>query len=323
MKWAIIGCGWMADDFLQSLKHVDGAEVVACGSKNIDRAKALADKFDIPSYYDSYDAMLENEEIDIVYIATTHNYHYENALLCLDHGKHLLIEKPVTINTNQFEELSKIAQKKKLFLMEAMWTRFLPGITKLKQVIASGIIGDLVILNADFGNRVDVDLNNRFYNAGLAGGSMLDMGIYPLTFANLIFAEKPSQVISAAALTETGVDATATYILQYNDNAIAKLSSSITTNLGASATIYGTKGFISIDGFFGVRQFTVVPNGEDSYVIDCDYVGTGKQFEAENVMASIATGKIESDIHPHSETLWMMQLMDKLRAEWGVVYPGE
>ena len=321
MKWAILGCGWIADNFLQSLGIVDEAKVLACGSKSLERAQGLANKYNIPNAYDSYEVMLSDPNIDIVYIGTTHNFHYENAMMCLEHGKHVLIEKPVTVHASQFEEITGLAKSKGLFVMEAMWTRFLPGIEKLQQVIHDGMIGEIVLLNAGFGMRMPEDVNNRFYSKALAGGSLLDMGIYPLTFSKLVFQQKPEKVHSSVILTETGVDGSAAYALDYASGATAHLSSSMTSNLGAKAVIYGTKGKITVEEFFSFKKFHVTLDSGEDYQIDANYESTGKQFQAMEVMTCIKNGKLESEIHPHSESMYMMRTMDQMRLGWGVEYP--
>ncbi len=204
IKWGIIGCGGIAGMFATSLQALENGTLLAGASRTAGRAEEFAEKHGMERVYGSYEALVADPDVEAVYIATTHNLHYENVKLCLEKGKHVLCEKPFTVNAVQAQELIELARAKKLFMMEAVWTRFLPAILKLQELLAAGVIGDVRTVKADFSIWRAFDPENRLWNKALAGGALLDLGIYPITFASIVFGEQPIRIQSSAVIGETG-----------------------------------------------------------------------------------------------------------------------
>lgn len=323
IKWGILGCGIIANKFAKGLELVEDAELVAVASKTAAKACEFAFRYSVKNYYDSYEELVKNPEIDVVYIATTHNFHYENIKLCLKNNKHVLCEKAFTVNALQAKEVISIAREKTLFLMEAMWTRFLPCITELNHMLKDGIIGDIKLLRADFGFRIDVDEENRLINPNLAGGTLLDLGIYTISFARMIFKRPPSAIKSSASFGKTNVDEHVGYILQYKEGEKAMISTSFQVTVPHDALIAGTKGYIRIPTFYSPVEMILKLECQDEKIIKLPFESTGYGYEAAEVNKCIREGWTESSIMPLEETLEIMTTMDKLRSDWGFKYPGE
>lgn len=321
VKWGIIGCGNIAKSFAKGLSEVDDAELIACASASTERAKSFAEEYPCHPCA-SYEELVRRNDIDVVYIATTHNFHYDNGRLCLENGKNVLCEKPTCVNAKQTRELVALAKAKDLFLMEAMWTRFMPAIRALLDELAAGVIGDIKLVQADFGISRDWPADGRMLNPNLAGGALLDLGIYPLTFAWLIKGA-PSAVQSSWTKAETGVDESGCYLLSYADGAMAQLFSGFRTRTPHQARIFGSKGRIVVDDFFHPRGYTVFLDEEEPRVVEADYPSTGYQFEAAEVGRCLALGLKGSALCPMDETITIMDIMDSIRQQWGLVYPGE
>ena len=256
-------------------------------------------------------------------MATPHNFHYEQVKQCLDAGKHVLCEKPLTINAAQAEELIAMAEEKKLFLMEAMWTRFLPATVQVRKWLEKGRIGEVRMFLANFGFYADWEPESRKFNPDLAGGALLDLGIYPLAYAYLIFGEEPVSVSSTAHIGETGVDNQSSYQFAYENGAFAQMYASNEADSPNEAVIMGTKGHIRLPLFWKADQATIILNGKKPKTYKFRYEATGLQFEASEVMDCIRKEKTQSDIMPLSETLRILRMTDRLRADWGMKYPEE
>jgi predicted dehydrogenase len=325
IKWGIIGCGKIANMFATSLKALDDGTLLAGASRTPGRAAAFAEKRGMDRAYSDYEALVADPDIDAVYIATTHNFHYENARLCLENGKHVLCEKPFTVNAAQTRELMKLASEKKLFMMEAVWTRFLPAIRKLQALLSEGVVGEVLTVKADFSIAGEFGAEHRLKNRALAGGALLDLGIYPITFASVVFGGQPARIQSSAVIGETGVDDRSFYLFDYEGGRRAMLSSSFTHNAPSEGIICGTKGYIRVPGFHQAHEFQIHREGNTPpETVSLPYgEGENFKFEIAHAMECIAAGKLESDIMPLSETLAVMQTMDALRAQWGLLYEGE
>ncbi|HKO81944.1 MAG TPA: Gfo/Idh/MocA family oxidoreductase, partial [Chitinophagaceae bacterium] len=244
-KWAILGPGKIAEKFAEALLNCPNAELWAIASRNTERARSFAAKFKAAKYYDPYEALVNDEEIDVVYVATPHTFHHRHALLCLKNKKAVLCEKPLSVNYPSALEMITVARENKVFLMEAMWTRFLPAIKEVIRLIESGEIGKVVFVRADFGFAFPEDKESRIYNMQLGGGSLLDIGVYPLFLALCLLGE-PDAIQSFAHIASTGADESMNVMLQYNNGAMASLYSTILATTPAVAEITGTEGSIII-----------------------------------------------------------------------------
>lgn len=328
IKWGVIGCGNIANMFATSLKALGSGSILAGASRTPGRAAEFALKHNAERAYTDYEALAMDPDIDAVYIATTHNFHYENAKLCLKHGKHVLCEKSFTVNANQASELIELASEKGLFLMEAVWTRFLPAIVELQKRLAAGVIGEVKTVTANFclgftGNVFSDE--HRLKNPALAGGALLDLGIYPITFASIVFGKEPIRIQSSAVMTDTGVDESSFYLLDYEDGCRAMLSSSLTDTAPNEGIIYGSKGFIRVPLFWAAGEFEIHPNDTaEPETVKLPYIeGENFKFEIAHAMECIEAKKTESDIMPLYTTLSIMQTMDTLRSQWGLKYDFE
>ncbi len=325
IRWGIMGCGGIAHMFATSLQALERGTLLAGASRTPKRAAEFAKKYGMARVYTDYEALVADPDVDAVYIATTHNFHFENVRLCLENGKHVLCEKPFTVNAVQTEELIKLAGAKKLFMMEAVWTRFLPAIDKLRELLAGGAIGDVLTVRADFSLMGDFGAEHRLKNKALAGGALLDLGIYPITFAALVFDEPPIRIQSSVVLGDTGVDERSFCLFDYSNGRCAMLSSSFTHDAPTEAVVCGTKGHIRMPWFLGGSELIIHRHDEEPPEILKFPYGEGENFKFEitHAMDCIAEGKTESPILPLAETLVILQTMDALRAQWGLKYDGE
>ena len=323
IKWGILGCGRIAHEFAVGLKTLPDAKLEAVASRTEGKAERLAKIFRVKNIYHNYLELVNNPAVNVIYIATTHNFHYENALLCLNHGKAVLCEKPFTLNAIQAEEVINTARKNKLFLMEAMWTRFLPCIVKLNEFLDNGILGEIRHFRADFGIRRKIDLKGRLFNPDLGGGSLLDLGVYPISFARMIYKRSPSKIKSHAYIGETKVDEKSCYLFEYENGQTAMLSSSNRLIMPHNAFIFGTKGYLEIPNFYHPSKMILKLEGKLKKRIKIPFKSTGYNYEAREVMNCLNAGKLESKIMPLDETLEIMKTMDILRSQWGFKYPGE
>jgi predicted dehydrogenase len=325
IHWGIIGTGWIANQFASGLKLLPEAELVAVGSRSAMSAARFGEQFDVPRRYDSYEMLVDDPGVDVVYVATPNPVHKENCFLCLGAGKPVLVEKPFAVNARDAQEVMRLARAKQLFIMEAMWTRFFPAMVELRRLLADRVIGDLQMLIADLSIRFEFDPRDRRFDPELGGGSLLDLGVYPLSLASMIFGPKPpTRLSSLAELGSSGVDEQAAVVLGYDGGRLAVVSSSLRVDSPVEAWIMGSKGRIRIHPWWiKPSQLTVSVVGEEDEVIDMPFSGNGYQFEALEVMSCLKAGKMESDIMPLRETLSTMQTMDEIRGQWGLRYPGE
>jgi predicted dehydrogenase len=325
IKWGIMGCGGIAHMFASSLNALDNGTLLAGASRSPGRAQAFAEKHGMERVYTDYKSLVLDPDVDAVYIATTHNFHFENAKLCLENGKHVLCEKPFTINADQTEELIALAREKKRFMMEAVWTRFLPGIEKLRELLSAGVIGEVLSVRADFSiDGCGFGAEHRLRNKSLAGGALLDLGIYPITFASIVFGEQPERIQSSVVTGATGVDDRSFCLFDYPGGRRAVLSSSFTHLAPVEGLVCGTKGYIRMPVFLAGQEIQIHRSGEQPETIHMPYAENENfTFEIIEAMECITAGKLESGILPLSETLAVMKTMDTLRAQWGLKYEGE
>ena len=323
IRWGILATGNIARKFTMGLQQLPGAIIQAVGSRTLASAVAFAHEFDIADFHGSYEELVANPEIDVIYVATPHTYHKACVSLCLEAGKHVLCEKPIATNSEESIAMIQLAREKNLFLMEAMWTRFLPSIVQLRNWLNEGLIGDVRFLQADFGFYADFEPKNRKFNPQLAGGALLDLGIYPISLAYMVFGKSPVQTSSFAHLGRTNVDELSAYMFGYENGAVAQLSSTFSTNTPRIAHIMGTKGSIRLPLFWKAQEIIVQMNDEAEKSYKFPFASTGLQFQAKEVMDCIRTGKTESQIMSLDESQAIMKMMDSFRSEWGMKYPWE
>ncbi|MBP3626730.1 MAG: Gfo/Idh/MocA family oxidoreductase [Clostridia bacterium] len=320
IRWGIVGPGKIANKFAIALKNVECAELVAVASTNKERGEAFAKKYDIPYSFCGYDKLSESDIIDAVYIATPHSHHNIVAELFLKKGKHVLCEKPVCVNAYQALKLKECAKENGVFLMEALWTRFLPAINEAEKIVNQGKIGEILGIKADFCFAMEPQAN-RIYLNELAGGSLLDVGVYGLHFAAIFLGYTPEKII-ALANTDGKVDIHTNMLLKYKSGAIANISSAIGLKKPATAYIYGTKGHISIPYFYGPSElFVSTDNGEEHIIRKS--IGDGFEEQIIESCQCIANGKLESEILPLDKSILILKQMDEIRSQIGITYPFE
>ena len=326
IRWGIIGAGNIADKMANAITLHKNSVLISIASRTKVKAELFAGTYGIEA--DSYESLVSRADIDIVYIATTHNFHFENALLALHAGKHVLIEKPFTVNATQAETLIKLAKQKQCFLMEAVWTRFLPSIQHLKSLLDDGVIGEIKMFDISFCNIAQGKYLPRLIDPNLAGGVTLDMGIYPITFVNFIMGRLPNQTNSMCRLSDTGVDEIASYQMQFKNGAIANINTSFNLSTVNKAMIYGETGFIEFNYFQQGQTFTIHKHDHSHNVTQSDiktvsHHENGFIYQVNEVFEKIHNGELESNIMPLQETLETMCLMDNIRQQCGLIYPFE
>lgn len=316
IRWGILGCGRIARKFANDLALVPGAELYAIASKSKENALEFSAKFSPKYVYANYEEMLKHAEIDIIYIATTHNFHFENTMLCLEYGKAVLCEKAFAVNAIQARKMIDKAREKKLFLMEALWTRFLPHFIKTKSMIDAGMIGEVKTMINTFGYIPQTDAPERLWKKELAGSSLLDIGVYTI-FMALQFLGKPDGIQSTIIATEEGVDTQCAMIFSYNNGAIAQNTSSYLSNLPVVSFIGGTKGFINLPHRFHapLEFIQYSSNGYiNKVIIPIQFSGGfGLQYEISHVMECLRAGKTESEWMSHADTILQMESIDTVK----------
>ncbi len=322
IHWGILGPGSIAHQFAAGLQTTAGANLLAVGSRSQEKADAFADQFGVPNRYASYEALAADPDVHAIYIATPHPAHKEAALLCIAHGKAVLCEKPFTVNANEAAEVIAAARAKDVFVMEAMWSRFFPAMGHVRRLLADGVIGEPRMLQADFGFRTGVNPESRLFNPFLAGGGLLDVGVYTISLSSMIFGA-PNQVAGLAQMGETDVDEQAAIVLGHPGGQIASLITGIRINTPHEAYILGTDGHIKLHAPWWKPATMTVNSGGKSEDVTVAYEGQGMNYEAAEVGHCLRAGKTESDILPLTETLSIMKTMDTLRAQWGLKYPME
>ena len=323
IRWGILGTGNIAHQFARGLADTPDATLVAVGSRRIERANTFGDEFNIPRRHASYEELAADGEVDAVYVSTPHPMHKDNSILLLEHDKAVLCEKPFTINAGEAKAVIDVARQRDIFLMEAMWTRYVPAVIRARELIAEGAIGDVRMIQADFGFRAGINPEGRLFNPDLGGGALLDVGIYVLSMASMVLGPHPVDVMSATHIGETGVDEQSGMILSYPDGELAVLSCAVRTSTPTEARIFGTEGSMLLHSpFFKCGALTVKRGGEEEF-IDLPLQGNGYNYEAAEVGHCLRHGLKESHVMSLEETLALMELLDTIRAQWGLTYPME
>ena len=321
--WGILGTGAIAHKFARGLAVLDDADLVAVGSRSAHGAREFAEEFSVPHRHATYGSLAEDEDVDVVYVATPNSFHRESCLLCLEAGKAVLCEKPFALNAAQAEEVIREARRRGLFLMEAMWMRFLPVMSVVRGWVADGSVGQVRMVTADFGFRTEFNPQGRLFDLQLGGGSLLDVGVYTVSLASMVLGPNPTAVESTANLGQSGVDEQAAFILGYEGGQLAVLSSAIRTQTPHEARIIGTEGFVEIDpDFHSATSATLKADGKTEQV-ELPLEGNGFNYEAAEVGRCLRTGSLESEIMPLDETLGIMRILDQIRSLWGLTYPSE
>ncbi|MEO6290657.1 MAG: Gfo/Idh/MocA family oxidoreductase, partial [Ginsengibacter sp.] len=293
-RWGILGAGRIAAKFCEALCFVEGSEVYAVASRNEENAKGYASKYGATTFYNNYDDLINDENVDIIYIATPHVFHYEQTIKCLNNNKAVLCEKPMSVSYSQTAEMTALAEEKKLFLMEGMWTSCMPSIQKLISLIEEDVIGKPQYISADFGFAAPTDMTGRLWNKKLGGGSLLDVGIYPVFLATLIFGE-PSIIKSVSKLSTTGIDEYINMLMQYPGGETAHLLSSIIFNTGIEAEIIGPKGSILLNNpWFKATEISIHLYDGTKETFSMPHLCNGFEHEIEEAMYCLGKGFIQS-----------------------------
>ena len=356
MRWGILGTGFIAGEFARGLKFVDNANLVGIASRNGDNAEAFAKIFQVATAYDSYEKLVNAPDIDVVYVATPNHTHKDLCILALEAGKPVLCEKPFTLNAQEAKEVIAVARRQQLFCMEAMWMRFMPLVQRAKNLIESGVVGDIKMLTADFGYPFTYDPNNRFFQLEAGGGALLDRGVYGLSLAYYLLGE-PLEITAQNAIAPSGVDAQSAVLLSYPQGKLAILTQSLATYSSNQAVIMGTKGKICLEELFikpekiSLTQFAQLSQSYPSPLIPLSFKqklitsikqnslvrrayislsgwfnsaqitveplrGNGYNYEAIEVMKCLQNKQLESQIMPLDETLKIMETLDYIRTQW-------
>lgn len=323
LRWGVLGPGGISRKFAADLR-VAGLELSAVGSRSQVTADAFASDFDVPRAHGSYAALVDDPGVDVVYVGTPHPFHAEHALLALRAGKHVLVEKPFTLNAAQAREVVAEADARGLVVLEAMWTRFLPHMVRLRELIASGALGEVRVLTADHSQRLPADPAHRLQDPALGGGALLDLGIYPVSFAWDVFGA-PETITAQSTPTPTGVDAQTSVALTYGAGQQAVTHSALDVAGRNDAVVLGTEGRVEIDPTW-YRPTTlrvVAPDGRVVETFDGAVPGRGMQLQALELERLVREGSSPTDVLPPHETVAIMETLDEVRRQIGLVYPGE
>lgn len=363
IRWGILGTGHIAKQFAAGLSYVDDAQLVAVGARHKAKADAFSKQYNVPHSFGSFEELLAEPDIDVVYIATPHHVHRDHCVMALEAGKSVLCEKPFTINAVQAREVIELASEKQLFCMEAMWMRFLPAMRHMYDLVDGGSIGEPSLLRADFGVPLEFDPGGRLFDLEMAGGALLDLGVYTVSLSYKMFGA-PTEIYATANMGESGVDESSTIVLKHAGGQISTLRSSIRYELTPEATVVGSKGSITIESplyrphKLQVRKSSPVGPVEDvqcssskikkfilqtpvlqkialhleSYLTPVTsamgtkvipFVGNGYNYQVAEVNRCLKEGKLQSEIMPLNDTLGVLIVMDEIRKQWGLRYAGE
>jgi predicted dehydrogenase len=320
IRWGILGGGRIATMFCDDLALLDDQVAVAVGSRT--NGAAFAERHGIARVHATYEALVTDAEVDVVYVATPHALHHAAALLALEAGKHVLVEKPFTLDAVQARELVAAAGSHGVFLMEAMWTRFLPCAVTIRELLDEARLGELVAVHANLGMSFEVDAASRLFAPELGGGALLDLGVYPVSFASMVLGT-PTHVTAVSDPAFTGVDAQTSMILRDDAGRHAVLSTTLRADTSARATIAGTEARLEVDApFFRSQGFTVIERDDTPERFERPYEGNGLRFQAIEVARCVREGLQESPVMPWRETVAVMETLDEVRRQIGLHFPG-
>ena len=322
-RWGILASGGIAQAFARDLSYFNNHIVAAVGSRSKESAAAFATEFPGCVAYGSYEELVSDPTLDAIYVATPHPYHVSNTVLALNAGKPVLCEKPFTINAAEAKQMKAAADANGVALMEAMWARFLPHMHRVREILASGVLGDIWAVEADHGQRLSDYANPRHWEPSLGGGALLDLGIYPISFAYMVLG-KPDSITSSATFTDKGVDASSTAIFNYKSGAQAILTSNMMVSTPCRATICGTLGKIEIDRtFYNPAAMRVIMHDGTTTEYPSDYNGHGLREQAKEFERVVRSGAMSSPILTPDESIQIMGSLDEIRRQIGLIYPSE
>lgn len=320
IRWGILGAGKIAGKFAAALNYTAGAELYAIASTDADKGQAFAATYNASRHYSRYEDLIKDPAVDIIYIATPHAFHYQQTMLCLGHRKAVLCEKPLALNYAQVTAMVNEAAKQQVFLMEGMWTRFMPSINKAKELVDRGVIGELRYINADFGFEAPYDTQSRLYNRALGGGSLLDVGIYPVFLASL-FLGMPSGIRAMAHKAATGADASCQALLEYSGGESAYIFSAIDVQTALRAELTGTKGRLILpQPWYKSEQLVLELNTGETSTFSFPRECNGFEYEIQEVMECLANGFLECPALPLDLSLQMSRVVDEIGSQAGIAY---
>jgi predicted dehydrogenase len=315
VRWGILGTGGIAGTFVTDLRLAASGVAVAVGSRSQGSADRFADRFGIANRHGSYASLAADPDVDVIYVATPHPMHRDNAILALRAGKHVLVEKPFTMNAAEAREIAAVARERGLFAMEAMWTRFLPDVAVIRDWLARGVLGDIVTVIADHGQWFAEEAGFRLFAPELGGGALLDLGVYPVSFASMVLG-RPRRIVSMSDQAFTGVDAQTSMLFGYDSGAQAVLTCTLRAKSPTRAAIVGRDARIEVDGdFYAPVAVTLVPRNGDPVRVEPAREGRGLYHQADEVAARLAAGEVESPLMPLDETISIMETMDTVLAQ--------
>ena len=322
MKVGILGCGAMAEVFAGTLRQMEEVECYAAASRTLERAEGFAREYGFAKAYGSYEELCADPEVDLVYIATPHSCHCENMELCIRHKKPVLCEKAFTLNAKEAERIRELAEKEQVFVSEAIWTRYMPSRMMIQDIMDSGIIGNISVLTANL--SYPIAGKERILRPELAGGALLDIGVYGLNFALMHFGTDIERMESSVRMTDTGVDAMESITIFFRDGRMAVLTHDIYGRSDRKGIFYGEKGYIIVENINNPQSIAVYDT-EDRLILQKDVPEqlSGYEYEVNECIAAIRAGKKESGSMPLSDSIRVMEVMDELRRQWGLVYPKE
>lgn len=322
MKFGIIATGTMAQVFVDTLKQVEGVELYAVASRSLDKAITFKEKNNFEKAYGSYLELVEDDNVEIVYIATPHSNHYDDMKMCIEHHKPILCEKAFTINASQAREIQRLAKQNNVFVAEAIWPRYMPSRKLINDVIESGVIGTPKILTGNL--SYIIYQNKRIVDINLAGGALLDVGVYGINFALMHFGNDIKKIDTSVMMTPTGVDGQETITIHYNDGRMAVLTHGIYSRSDRKGIIYGDKGYIVVENINNPQSITAYDTDDKQLLhIDVPKQISGYEYEIKECMDCIKQGKLEADSIPLEDSVEMMEIMDNIRKSYNLVYPQE
>jgi predicted dehydrogenase len=322
IRWGILGAGWIADYVAPDIAASDGSVLGAVAARDGARAAAFAERHGVARSYGSYDELVADPDLDVIYVATTHSHHHQHALLALEAGKPVLVEKAFTLNAREAREVVAVARSRRLFCMEAMWMRFNPLIVQAQHLVSSGGIGELVNVRGDYSKRFTYDPTHRLFDLSVGGGALLDLGVYPLTFAWL-FLGRPDSVQAAGVLSPTGSDATAAVQWSYESGRVAQIHTSAVRESPFGALVVGTEGWLRLDTPLHLPDTMTIHTADGEQVVTGELPGHGYGLEVAEVERCLRAGELESPVVPLDETVAILETIDEARRQIGVRYPAD
>ena len=312
LRWGVLGTGGIAHTFASDFRFTDDGVVAAVGSRSKASADAFGDEFNVPRRHASYEDLVRDDEVDVIYVGTPHPQHFANAMLALEHGKPVLVEKAFTMTAQEARDLVAAARSNQLFLMEAMWTRFLPHVVALRDLIHKGALGEIVTIEADHGQWFEHDPGSRLFARELGGSALLDLGVYPVSFASMLLGT-PERLTALVDPAFSGVDGQASMLLGYAHGAQAVLNCTSSARTATRACVSGTEARIEIDGdFYAPTSFTLITRDGDEQRFDFATRGRGLHYEAHEVASCLRDGKLESTAMPLEESISIMETMERV-----------